>query len=380
MSNIVQAGSPVQLLAVVPELVGFAPRNSLVLVVFCGSRTCAAYRVDLPEPSSDVVCKRLATTLIGMLCRIRGADGVVPVVYTDDAFAECGGIPRETFATHLVARARTGGFRVLDALCVGSDGWDSYLDAGSGGARALEELEAAVDARRSDPGALPVLAAPERQVRLPRCKQVERDRTASAYAELARVCLTGEVGRDSDLPVEIEPLADPVWLAELSIGWDAAHLTAVQAALVAFAIRAPAVRDVVMLSWGWGPEIGRRAAEFDERWRTGAAVDPEDDVALAIGGMGGLPVPDPARLDCAVQLLRHVAARLPDGLRAPALTMLAWLNWARGRGSVAGNYLERARRIDPGYSLAELLDRLLWQGMLPEWLYARDARDAAVNT
>lgn len=373
MSKIVQAASPVQLLAVVPELVGFAPRDSLVLVVFCGSRTCAAYRVDLPAPSSDAVYKRLVTTLIGMLCRVRGADGVIPVVYTDDAFAECGGIPRQTLAAHLVSRARSGGFRVLDALCVAGDGWASYLDESDPRPRPLAALQVAVAARRDDPEALPVLAAPDRQVRLPRCSARERERTARAYTQLGQVCLTGDVGRDSELPVEIEPVADPVWFAELSIGWDAAQLTAVQAALIAFAVRAPASRDVVMLSWGWGPEVGRRAARFNQGWQAGDPVDPHDDVALAIGGMGALPAPDPNRVERAIELLRQVAARLPNGLRAPALTMLAWLNWSRGRGTVAGHYLQRARRVDPCYGLAELLDRLLWQGMLPEWLYLRDA-------
>ena len=375
MSAIVRAASPLQVLAVVPELVGFTPRDSLVLIVFAGSSTCAAYRVDLPAPSSDVVYKRLATTLIGMLCRVRGADGVIPVVYTTDRFDECGGVPRERFATLFVSCARVGGFRVLDALCVAADGWASYMSEPIQH-HPSAELEAALAARRGAPDALPVLAAPDRQVRLPRSNARERARTAEAYAQLGRVALTGDLGPRSGLPVEVESVADPVWLAELCLQWDAARLTPVQAALIAFSVRAPSVRDIVMFCWAWGADVGRRAAEFNRRWQTGASVDPKDDVALALGGMGGLPAPDSARMDRAIELLRQVAARLPNSLRAPTLTMLAWLNWAAGRGSVAGCYVQRAQRVDAGYGLAELLGTLLSNGALPEWLYIRDAREA----
>lgn len=378
-----------QLLGVVPELIRFEPRNALVLVVFAGSRTCAAYRVDLPEPSSDTVYKRLATTLIGMLCRIRGADGVVPIVYTDDTFQECGGIPRETFATRFVSRARVGGFRVLDALCVAADGWGSYLAEDGGARHPLADVEAAVAARREAPDALPVLAAPERQTRLPRVGAVARERTARAYTQLARVTaldfcsgvgagVEADVGSDA-APTDVDAGAfvDPVWFAETCLRWDSAALTPVQAALIAVAVRTPATRDIIMLSWAWGVDIGRRAAEFNKRWQAGEPVDPHDDVALALGGMGGLSAPDTARLDAAIELLRHVAARLPNSLRVPTLTMLAWLNWAVGRGSVAGRYVTRARRIDAAYGLAELLDELLGMGALPEWLYLRDAREVA---
>jgi hypothetical protein len=56
-------------------------------------------------------------------------------------------------------------------------------------------------------------------------------------------------------------------------------------------------------------------------------------------------------------------------VRAPLLTMLAWLNWALGLGSTAGLFIEQARAIDPRYGLAELLDSMLHNGMLPEWAF-----------
>jgi len=378
MPKIVRAASAVQLLAMVPELVGFAPQDSLVLVVFAGSKTCAAYRVDLPGEAGDLAYKRFATTLIGMLCRIRGADGVIPIVYTNDAFEECGDVPHDSLATRFVSRARSGGFRVLDALCVARDGWSSYL-SDRGKRHPLSELDDALAARRSASDTLPVIAAPHRQTRLPRSSASTRERTAEAYARLGRAGVADNAEPGGVAAVGLEQVADPVWFAGVSLNWDAARLTPVQAALIAFAVRSAAVRDIVMFSWAWGEDIGLQAAEFNARWNAGQGVDPDDDIALALGGMGGLRAPDPKRLDRAIELLRQVTTRLPSSLRAPTFTMLAWLSWAAGRGSVAWHYLDRARRIDAGYGLAELLGELLCRGALPEWLYSAHTGNAPLR-
>jgi hypothetical protein len=85
-----------------------------------------------------------------------------------------------------------------------------------------------------------------------------------------------------------------------------------------------------------------------------------------------MPRPDPERIERAIELLRSTAAHLPERHRAPLLTMLGWLHWALGRGSVAGRFVDAARRIDPRYGLAELLARMLGAGMLPEWAYRAD--------
>jgi hypothetical protein len=49
--------------------------------------------------------------------------------------------------------------------------------------------------------------------------------------------------------------------------------------------------------------------------------------------------------------------------------MLAWLNWARGRGSAAGAHIDEARSIAPEYSMGELLDSMFSSGMVPEWIF-----------
>ena len=70
-----------------------------------------------------------------------------------------------------------------------------------------------------------------------------------------------------------------------------------------------------------------------------------------------------------IALLRQVAARLHETERAPCLTAVAWLNWALGRSSVAGELVRRARKADGEYGFAELMETMLERGLLPDWAF-----------
>ena len=65
MTVILKAHGPADLLAMAPPMVGFLPRNSVVLVAFRGKRTCGAMRFDLPASGDRVVHKRVVTTIVG---------------------------------------------------------------------------------------------------------------------------------------------------------------------------------------------------------------------------------------------------------------------------------------------------------------------------
>ncbi|MEV4901573.1 DUF4192 family protein [Citricoccus sp. NPDC055426] len=69
------------------------------------------------------------------------------------------------------------------------------------------------------------------------------------------------------------------------------------------------------------------------------------------------------------------AALLPEvaGHGASVLRCLAaWLEWARGRGSVAGRILEEVHRDDPEYPLGQLLGEIVDRGMLSGWASRRE--------
>ncbi len=143
--TIVKTREAYDFLALVPQLVGFQPERSMVLVAFRGNRTCGAMRFNLPAAgASRTVLRRIASTLVGTLCRIPGVDAVVPVVYTEETFASVAGLPAERFAETVCARAELSGFLVRDALCVAPD--VGYLACDRVGAGRLPTPEVIVGA------------------------------------------------------------------------------------------------------------------------------------------------------------------------------------------------------------------------------------------
>ncbi|TAM67608.1 MAG: DUF4192 family protein [Microbacteriaceae bacterium] len=389
MQTIVTTDQPHDLLALVPQLVGFRPQNSLVLIAFNGKRTCGAYRVDLPDPASDSSYRRMATTLIGMLCKVREADGVILVIYTDDRFDECGGIPRETFAMIVLGRARTAGFAVKDALCVAADGWGSYFDDTDAAAqpRRLAMIDESSAHAAVPDGERAALLSPRERAKLPSVDLARRERIGRAVARLrtgstgrgayvadvaAAMCSTdaGATGSVADVDSLFEPWEGFVAFAEVALRLDGATISSELAAQIILTAELPSLRDVLLFDWAWGRDIGLRACRLNQRHTRGELITADEDGALGLAGIG-MPRPDPDRLGTAIELLRHLTACAPKSMRAPLLTMLAWLHWALGSGSTAALFIAQARAIDSRYGLAELLDSTLQNGMLPEWSFER---------
>ena len=77
--------------------------------------------------------------------------------------------------------------------------------------------------------------------------------------------------------------------------------------------------------------------------------------------------PDWGRLDAAHELFTDLVPVAEGESAAALLSLLAWIEWARGRGSRAHLYLELALGASAGYRLALLLRELLGTGMLPDW-------------
>lgn len=347
MPDRIAVSDALDLLAFVPELIGFEPHNSLVLVALRGQVSCGTLRVDLPgdelarEDLADFVSK-----LVGMLCRIPGATALVPVVFTEGSCST--GTPRADLFARLNSAARAAGFTVREELYVAADGWGRAGDP----PRSSDELDAARRLRRLDPDSTAVGASPAEEAALPEVDRKLVKRTGSA---LASHRLEGQI-------------PDPIWFAEYSSGWDPVAVGPAGAALTAAVLGQPWARDVVLFTWAWGSGVGRRALRFQERHRRGEPVI-DKDVALAFGGLGDIGRPRVDAVVRAVQLLRQVAARLPEGERCPCLASLSWLNWALGRGSIAGEYARAALAVDPGYGFAQLVHTMLEHGLLPGWSF-----------
>ncbi len=82
--------------------------------------------------------------------------------------------------------------------------------------------------------------------------------------------------------------------------------------------------------------------------------------------------PDWKKLDAADELLTYLSRAGTAEPRAAVLTMLAWTQWCRGRGSSADAYLQLALAEVDGYPLAVLLEELISRGCICNW--ARNRR------
>lgn len=364
MTLVLKVGGPTDLLAIVPALVGFSPRDSVVFVAFRGRRTCGAIRFGLPGSSSGVVQKRVATSMIGTLCKLPRVDGVAIAVFTDAAFDGGSEVPGARFAALLERQVERSGFELRESLCQAADGWASYLDpVVPPGGRPLSEV---LDS--------PVAAAAAKEVGPP-ANEAAVSRVVDAPADVVQR-VAEQIGRYGDLrerwldglieaPAEFLELEDPAAFVERALDWDDADVGA-HGALLLFLVQSAAVRDLVMLQWArdraFGEWMWDRAPELESL--DGSFAQATADVMMGLGER-----PDPERLERGIARMLVLVARVRGAHRLAPLCMLAWLNWALGRGSQAGAHVDEARAIDPDYGMAELLDTMLGNGMLPEWAF-----------
>ncbi|MBB5749157.1 DUF4192 family protein [Micrococcus sp. TA1] len=83
-----------------------------------------------------------------------------------------------------------------------------------------------------------------------------------------------------------------------------------------------------------------------------------------------------ARLRAACEQLLSEAAGEPA---AAVRCLVAWVEWARGRGSVAGRIIEECRRSDPDYPLAQVLGEVIDRGILSGWARRRSTAWSATR-
>jgi len=372
MTVILKANGPADLLAMAPPMVGFLPRNSVVLVAFRGKRTCGAMRFDLPPSDNPVVHKRVVTTIVGMFCKLPEVDAAVVIVYTDDEFGTSDAIPQAAFAEMIGRRLTLSGFELRESICQAADGWASHFDPDVpvGGHPLTRIAESTVARAIGDQHGM--FPPPTSMIdRVPRAEKSQRSRLARRLQAYEKV-RAGIMRNDGPSPPTVlDVMEDLPRFAEQALAWDAAELDAYGALLV-FTLQGPPIRDLVMLQWSFGIEVGDRLWAHD---RQDGALDGTGDAALEdladIGDlmMGIGPRPDPRRIEGGIALLLELTSRAEDVRRPPLLCMLAWLNWALGHGSQAGLHLDEALAIAPGYSMAQLLRSMTGTGILPEWAF-----------
>lgn len=374
MTTVLKATDCADLLAVIPSLAGFTPRQSIVLLPFCGTRASGAMRMDLPKEGIDLA--EFADAAIELCARVRGTDAVAVVAYTDEGpqqTPEGVRAPQSDAIEHLLDAAAGAQLRIVEALSVTPEGWLCHLDD--------EPRFAPLDtipAPPQVPGIADVSGDQMTGAALPDSDLATRESVGRALSALtaATECAEagGVTGREDPQALAALALLDDVIALFEDVLETPENLPPYVSAALLWCLSNPLFRDVALAQWARDRAAGERALDAQLAYSRAKTGVPEE-----FGGffLGRGPAPDADRLRIALTTVRTVAAAAPRAARPGPLTAAAWLSWALGRSTHAHHYLELAREIDADYSLAKLMQQMLDAAILPQW--ALDQRPSSAR-
>jgi hypothetical protein len=378
MQTIVKAADDAALLALVPHLIGMHPHNSVVLLGFRGNRTYGGMRFDLPVPtgaSPALVYKRVSKTLVGMLGKLPGADGVVVAVVTDETFGESAVPPQLDFVAELTRCIDRSRYALKGVLCQAGDGWAPYFDSRVpvGGFPLTDVADADIASQLPPdlPDPFDVDSVP------PRVPDAPGDVKARVMSDLHYV---QDTASSIDARFLSDKVAGLVKFAENALNFTDEEFVRV-AGRYLYSLQHARFSDPVMLQWASEADTAVRLWTEVVNFQVGDDLDGSECVDM-LNGLGRRP--DPERVERGVQFLLRLVACADDTVRSRPLTMLAWLHWALGRGSLADVYLSEARRLTPQDPRVDELDVVIRTGGLPPWLFDSevdfdDSRDDDVD-
>jgi hypothetical protein len=340
----VRLSDPGEIAAGIPHLLGFRPRESVVLVSLTGpggSRVGLTVRADIPPPAHAAA---LAAAVTRSVCS-DGPAAVLLVVVSEECDEGTAGtdLPHRALVHELVLALAGADVPVRDVVLVRGGRWWSYdcpypCCAPGGGTQlpdGVTELEVASVA----------------------AGVVVEDSRGELAARLAPPAGAGGAPRAACLRVAGERAA-----RARDVGWD------------------------VVAEEAWRA-IGEIAARCRPSPATAGTRLTDDEIARVVWGLRDTTVRDRAlQLSLGAEaaaveaLWTECTRRAPAPLDAAPATLLAVSAWLRGDGAMANVALERALDSDPGYTLARLLASALNACLPPAELRALigEAGDATV--
>ena len=330
----VRISDPGEIAVGIPHLLGFRPRESVVLISLrgpTGSRVGLTVRGDLPSAGEEAA----AVELLVRSVRSDRPRGVLLAVVTEAPDGDPGppsgaDLPYRSLVHAFVQALAAGAVPVHDALLVRAGRWWSYdcpepcCAPGAGTVLPAGVTELAVAAVATGTVVERDRAALGERIARPRDVGARRDMAAACASVAAETVARGRVVGTAEVAAE---------------SW-----AAVAAAVVRCRPGAPVPgarlsdRELARLV------CGLRDAEVRDR-----------ALVLALGA-------DSAAVE---QLWAECTRRAPTPLDAAPATLLAVSAWLRGDGAMAHVALDRALESDPGYGLARLLAQALAACLAP---------------
>jgi hypothetical protein len=323
----VRTGSPGDLLAVVPHLLGFAPRSSLVVMGTAPprDRIKVTLRYDLPDPPGAGIAADIAAHVVGVVGSQQltamtavgyGAEVLVdPVAYAlRDAARQAGIDLRDVLR---VEDGRYWSYACGDEACCPAAG-TPFDPAVSSAAAAMAAAGISVLADRAEVAAR---VAPVGGSVAASMRQATRRAERHASRLLAKVRKSARLGAARQMIAATGLNAVGAMIATYRGG--GSYATDYQIAWITVALRDLRVRD--------------------DAWAR----------------------MDPAHLDAHRRLWIDVTRRAQPGYVAAPASLLAFVAWQAGDGALANVALDRALADEPRYSMALLLRQVITAGAPP---------------
>jgi len=337
------------ILAYVPHALGFHPRNSAVLLLIDADRLEATLRVDLPPTDSRLDLKIWIAQISRLLHRIPNIDEIAVVIYAPDEEADFQDRPLANLVSELKVALAHQSIHLRHAWCrQASRIWDYDSQEGP----EVQELSALETNETNlsmvlagsapldqpwDGSGVPEWTSADDVMNLVRSQEADTVESLHAWNESLSCTVADSSAR-----------------LHSDAHWAAIHVGSLHTKLV---------RDLLPFLAGEGLESALDIIFGISVGERESSVVPLADYLLGRGWYA----PDWQRVDRLWELSRDLLGVAKDESRQALLCILAWIEWARGRGSMALVLLDRAVLENEKYELAMLLQKLMEHGVMPAW-------------
>jgi len=310
---------PADLLAYIPHLLGGTPTESFVVLTATAGALGATLRVDAPMDAAPL---GFAQTVTSLAAQDENATACYLVVYTDETSDD----DRFPYAAHVAALGNelaTARMPVRKVYLVTSTHWAAY------GSTERNPLDQITDSNAN--ATMTFLGS-------------------AATVDVYNPALLGKWVEPVKVPTLTEESADQAhreWVTVLEAHGMPDHETARK---LAAWFQVPHLRDVLMaetITANYSSILDLLRGKFDGR-------------------------PDWKRVDHAEVVAFELMKVVPEGQRAPMLTLMGWLQWLKGYGKNAASYLKLAVEDAPDYGMAVLLRELIVTEQIAEVTKNRD--------
>lgn len=337
------------ILAYVPHALGFHPQNSAVLLLIDNDRLEATLRVDLPPTFRGEDIKTWTNQVLRLLARIPTIQDVALVIYAPEEQHAEAGTPYQKIVNSLEDALSQQDLRLRHAWCRrGAMLWD-YDPEQSDCATEVPPL----DTNETHLSMILAGSAP-----------MERpwDGTGISEWSNSREVLRLVVSQDDNVMECLE-----AWQRILNMAQSHSAVTLHEdpelTAVLLGSLGTKFIRDLVPYLASQGLEdtldiIFGVSFEAQE-----GALAPLTDFLLGRGWYA----PDWRRVDRLWEVARDLLGVAHGDSRQALLCILAWIEWARGRGTMSLVLLRQAVAENEKYELAVLLQKLMSHGIMPSW-------------